>query len=220
MSGDLDGGVFNLSGGILPVNRAALQTARPWAWRRILDGLPPAPYPDAVSRPGRPFTLRLAQARGVIDLHSPLDPEGEAAGLVPTAAVQRARDIVVLGFGAGYVVEQALAAAPTGCTVTALVVDPGSFLCTLAHRELPALIGDPRLILAVGDLHELSAALPAPPAPVLWLVHPPVLKAVSPELAQLIERAPATALPGDARARPHPLDSAPGRRRDSRRAGK
>ncbi len=187
---------FDLSGAMLPVNRNALQTARPWAWRRILDGLPPSPQPDAVGRPNGPFTLRLTIAGVAVHLHSRLDPAGEAAALLPRAALAQARCVVVLGFGAGHLVEQALAAAPTGCTVTALVVDPGSFLCTLAHRELPTLLADPRLILAVGDLRELEAALPGPSTPALWLVHAPVLKAASPELAPLIERAPARLLAG------------------------
>jgi hypothetical protein len=95
----------------------------------------------------------------------------------------------VLGFGGGFLVERALAAAPTGCTVTAAVVDPGAFLVTLAHRELPELIADPRLVLALGDLREIGAALPKPPPAPLWLIHSPVLSAASPELAPLIERA-------------------------------
>jgi hypothetical protein len=180
-------GVFNLSGNILAANRAALLTARPWAWRRILDGLPVAPQPEAVIRPGQPFGLRLAVSAGEFHLHSPRDPDGEAARLVARSPIRNAEAVVVLGFGGGFLVERALAAAPTGCTVIAAVVDPGSFLVTLAHRELPALIADPRLALALGDLREISAALPKPPP--LWLIHPPVLAAASPALAPLIEQA-------------------------------
>ena len=90
-------------GGLRPANREALATARPWAWRRVLDGLPDAPCPEAVTRPGQPFTLRMP---GGDFLHSPLDPVGEAEALVRASRLEQAAAALVLGFGGGYVVEQ------------------------------------------------------------------------------------------------------------------
>ena len=66
---------FGWDGEIRPANRAALAAARPWAWRRILDGLPAARRPDAVARPGQPFNLALDDQL----LHAPRDPLGVLA---------------------------------------------------------------------------------------------------------------------------------------------
>ncbi len=172
-------------GTIRDANRDALQVARPWAWRRLLDGLPAAPRPEAVARPGRPFTLQIPSASGLAYLHSPDDPVREARDLVRAARLAHARAVVVLGFGAGYVVEQVLAAAPTGCEVIAAVLDPGAFEVTLAHRDLPGLIGDARLVLALGDEREITAALPATGPGIVRLLHAPLALAFSPSLAPL-----------------------------------
>jgi hypothetical protein len=193
---------FGWDGEIRPANRAALAAARPWAWRRILDGLPTSRRPDGVNRPGQAFNLSLDGRL----LHAPRDPEAEARSLVRAARPERRQALIVVGFGAGYVVEQALRGVPTGCGVVAAVIDPGAFLETLAGRDLPDLIGDPRLVLAVGNLREVEAAIPADASALAWILHVPLLAAVGPEFDPIVARARAAAaapdapgdLPGDA----------------------
>ncbi len=170
-------------GGIRPGNRDALLVARPWAWKRLHERLPGAPRPEPVQRPGDPFTLQLAD--GTL-LHAAADPAGEAEAFVRGLRLAPADAAVVLGFGAGYVVEAVLAAAPTGCRVVAAVLDPAAFLVTLAHRELPQVIADPRLELALGDLREIRAALPAR-GTIVRVLLPSVAHAFAPGLAPLAE---------------------------------
>ncbi len=185
---------FGWDGEIRPANRAALAAARPWAWRRILDGLPSARRPEAVVRPGLPFNLELD---GHL-LHAPRDPEAEARTLVRAARPERRQALIVVGFGAGYVVEQALQRVPTGCGVVAAVIDPGAFLETLAGRDLPELIGDPRLVLAVGGLREVEAAIPGDASALAWILHSPLLAAAADEFQPFVLRARRAAAAADA----------------------
>ncbi len=168
-------------GGVRPSNRDALMVARPWAWRRLHERLPGAPRPEPVLRPGHPFTLQLAD--GTL-LHAATEPAAEAEALVAGLRLEPADAAVVLGFGAGYVVEAVLAAAPTGCRVVAAVLDPGAFLVTLAHRDLPHVIADPRVELALGDLREIRAALPTR-GTIVRVLLPSVAHGFAPGLAPL-----------------------------------
>lgn len=202
---------FGWDGEIRPANRAALAAARPWAWRRILDGLPTARRPDAVTRPGQPFNLSLD---GHL-LHAARDPEGEARALVRAARPERRQALIVVGFGAGYAVEQALQRVPTGCGVVAAVIDPGAFLETLAGRDLPDLIGDPRLVLAVGGLREVEAAIPGEGSALAWIMHLPLLAAAAVEFEPFIARALRAASSADAPS-PAPGRDAAGKRTDGR----
>lgn len=182
--------VFSPEDSILPVNRAALESARPWAWRRLLDGVPAAPRPESVIRPGWPFNLQVMVEGRPRMLHAPADPAAEAQIVVSRFPVDTAAAIVVVGFGAGYLVEAALSAAPGGCTVVAAVVDPGALLATLGGRDVSGLLSDPRLVLGIGDAAELRAALPRTARRVVWIVHPPVLAAAAPELASFAAARP------------------------------
>ena len=87
-------------------NLAVLERSRPWALRRILDGLPAAPCPRVVVTPSGEPALRLPSGEYLDD---PADPRAAARRTV--AALSRRRDSAVLlfGFGSGYLAEEALA---------------------------------------------------------------------------------------------------------------
>lgn len=182
-SGDTIGTAFE--SGIHPVNREALSTARPWAWRRLTDGLPPSPRCLPREGIGRPFNLRL-EGGPERWLHHRYDPAQEAMDLVRSCHPERAQALVVAGFGAGWVVEQALAQAPLGCSVTVAVIDPHAFQTTLNVRDVSVLLADPRLSLALGTPREIEAALP-PAAHRQAVILPSLLQAAGSEFTPLIE---------------------------------
>ncbi|MFN7965862.1 MAG: 6-hydroxymethylpterin diphosphokinase MptE-like protein [Acidobacteriota bacterium] len=174
---------------ILPSNRIALATLRPWAWRRISDGLPAAPRPEPVRTRSGVASLCVDTAEGSLDLHNRFDPVSEAAALARHAGANGARDVVVFGFGAGYVLEAALAAAAPSARVVCAVIDPGAFVAALSCRDLSAALSDPRLLLSVGDLREIAANLPEAVDELSVIVHAPVLEAAAPALQPLADMA-------------------------------
>lgn len=147
---------------ILDANRTTLLQLRPWAWRRIHDGLPAAPRPRPV--------------RG-----------GVYRAIAQEAGVGRAREVVVFGFGAGDLLEAVLAQLPAGGRATCAVIDPGALLVALASRDLSALLSDSRLTLALGDLREIAAALPEAGESLVVLIDEPSIRAASPALRPLVE---------------------------------
>ncbi|MBP7146667.1 MAG: DUF115 domain-containing protein [Acidobacteria bacterium] len=166
-------------------NLAVLERSRPWALRRILDGLPAAPCPRVVVTPSGEPALRLPSGEYLDD---PADPRAAARRTV--AALSRRRDSAVLlfGFGSGYLAEEALAATPANRAVVVAVIDPGAFLAALGGRDLSSLLGEPRLLLALGDLREILAALPRA-ADAEVLVEPSLLRAAAGALAPLADMA-------------------------------
>ncbi len=174
---------------VLASNRAALSALRPWAWRRIGDGLPAAPRPEPVRAACGGPSLRLDTPSGSIDLHSRFDPISEAAALIERSGAEGARELVVFGFGAGYVLEAVLAAAAPSASVVCAVIDPGAFLAALSCRDLATALSDPRLLLTLGDLREISANLPEATEELVVVVHDPLLAAAAPVLQPLADMA-------------------------------
>jgi hypothetical protein len=78
---------------------------------------------------------------------------------------------------------------------------------TLAHRDLPGVLADPRLVLALGNAGEIRAAFPSQ-AGVSRILHAPLVPLFAPELAVLAGTDPRDTGAGSVtRTRPRASDS-------------
>ena len=102
------------------------------------------------SRGGVSF-LEARAGAGWISLHSRHDPAGEARRALDGSGVEASRFIVLLGLGAGYLLEEVLRRAPRDAQV--VVVEPVSDVLRKAAglRDLSGALLDSRVTLFVGE---------------------------------------------------------------------
>ncbi len=173
----------------LEVNRAALCRHHPHAYRRILDGLPSAPLPEALAGPGGGMSLCHPDAPAPAPSSRASGPAAEARATIARAGAGDAETVLVFGFGAGDLPLAALEGASRDARVVVVVLDPGAFAIALRHRPLDRLLADPRLTIVVGTLGEMAAQMPRDEASMAVVVDERLLAGASPELRPLADMA-------------------------------
>lgn len=102
------------------------------------------------SRGGKAF-LEARSGDGWISLHSRYDPEGEASRALEGSGVEGSRFIVLLGLGAGYLLEETLRRAPKDAQIVVVEPAAGVLLKAAELRDLSGALLDSRVTLFVGD---------------------------------------------------------------------
>ncbi|MBI2061735.1 MAG: DUF115 domain-containing protein [Nitrospirae bacterium] len=120
-------------------------------WKQRWPGLSPA-----FARTGA-FTLKKVFPDGrEVFLHSSGDPVREARSFVQ-GRFGSGSDAMILGFGLGYHVREALQRIPSGATITVTIVNPDAFWYALEWIPIADLLSDPRLEYIWGSDAEILA---------------------------------------------------------------
>lgn len=99
---------------------------------------------------GLPF-LEARGAGGWISLHSRHDPRGEAERLLEGVGLAESRFVVLLGFGAGYALEETLRRVPRDAQVVVIEPEPGILLKAAGMRDLSGPLRDERVMIFAGE---------------------------------------------------------------------
>ncbi|MCD6326827.1 motility associated factor glycosyltransferase family protein [bacterium] len=148
------------TGDIFAKNIEEIRRGRAWLYDRLLDS-PKVLELVVHATPSKLPTMSVKTESGEHKLmHSDKDPLKEAREHVSTVKLEEADYLIVLGFGLGYHVVEAVNRIPRGCPVFIIEQSPDIFKAAIHVHDFTPILAKPEVKIFVGtDLHEIMPAL-------------------------------------------------------------
>ncbi|HUT05052.1 MAG TPA: 6-hydroxymethylpterin diphosphokinase MptE-like protein [bacterium] len=145
---------------IFAQNMERVRRSREWLFDRLSETPQTLSLNVRQTESGRP-TLAVTTKDGEVTLlHSEHDPLAEAIKHVSTVKLEEAEYLIILGFGLGYHVLEAMRRVPPNCKVFIIEQSADIFRAAMHVFDLGAVISPPDVKIFVGtDLHEIMPAL-------------------------------------------------------------
>ncbi|WP_422446920.1 motility associated factor glycosyltransferase family protein [Thermoanaerobacterium sp. DL9XJH110] len=128
-------------------NMNALKKFHPLVWDEVKSaGFLPGVVEVALSRKGLPVCIYTCGKRRIV-LHSLYDPVKEAKKFVESKNIKPGADVVLYGFGNGYIVEEILNLISANDKITVFELNLGIFRKALETRDLTRIFSDKRFVI-------------------------------------------------------------------------
>lgn len=135
---------------LLERNLPFLENRDPRLAERVRATVPPGFFQVAPSKAGPPTLTAVAPDGKSISFHSRYDPAKDGLRLAESVFEPGPSSYLVYGFGLGYHIEALLQRCPREVFVFVVEHDAACLSVAARHRDLTALLADPRLVLAIG----------------------------------------------------------------------
>ena len=141
-------------------NMERVKRSRKWLFDRLSETPQTLGLEVRRTESGRPTLAVTAKDGKVTLLHSEHDPLAEAIKHVSTVKLEEAQYLIILGFGLGYHVLEAMKRVPPSCKVFIIEQSADIFRAAMHVFDLGPVISRPDVKIFVGtDLHEIMPAL-------------------------------------------------------------
>ncbi|MBN2209708.1 MAG: motility associated factor glycosyltransferase family protein [Candidatus Coatesbacteria bacterium] len=141
-------------------NMERIKSGRKWLFDRLSVTPQTLELNVRQTQSGHPTLFVKTQQGASVLMHSDKDPLDEAIKHVETVKLDEAEYLIVLGFGLGYHVLEAVKRVPPGCKVLIVEQSADIFKAAMHVADLSSVISRPDVKVFVGtDLHEIMPAL-------------------------------------------------------------